>query len=126
MSTPPMTAVTGPTARGREGVIRRPQDPGRRGIVVMVMSPILADGLRPVGGTWPAGHKRRFGLEGKGEVEFGRRIVVGVAAMGAGSAFLAPCASLASAIQRPRRFAGPDLFRGLDPPGLDVYRLNSV
>src|SRR5580692_1191833 len=35
--------------------------------VFTAMSPILADGLRPVGRAWPAAQKRRFGPRGKGE-----------------------------------------------------------
>lgn len=34
----------------------------------MAMSPILTDGLRPVGGAWPAGEKPRFRSEGKTEI----------------------------------------------------------
>lgn len=55
---------------GRGGVLPG-EDLAGRGIVVIAMSPILADGLRPVGGAWPVAHKRRFGPEGKGEVRSG-------------------------------------------------------
>jgi hypothetical protein len=34
-------------------------------VVVTAMSPILADGLRPVGGAWPAGEEPRFGADCK-------------------------------------------------------------
>src|SRR4051794_15907941 len=39
--------------------------PKRLGGVVIAMSPILTDGLRPVGRAWPAGQKPEFLLQCK-------------------------------------------------------------
>src|SRR6185437_15708834 len=41
--------------------------PTRLGGVVIAMSPILADGLRPVGRAWPIGQKPAFGPLRKGK-----------------------------------------------------------